>query len=138
NMNLTKRDRLRLYIHLVGVKPPLLFIKMVEEMRTKSSKNEFAEVISLDVKRSLGKTPHLQPVVEKVLLMFSFYHFDVGYVQGMNYLGENIMKLTQGNQEQLYTLFEFVLLTYYSDIFGAKFDGLKLRIYQFSRLLERY
>lgn len=71
-----------------------------------------------------------------MLLAFSYYNSSIGYVQGMNYQGEHILKLTT-DKTASYAIFEYLLTQNYTGIFGEDFDGLKLKFYQFGRLLER-
>lgn len=70
-------------------------------------------------------------------MVFSYYNSEIGYVQGMNYQGEHIFKLTS-KPNISYSILDYVLTHHYADIFGEDFDGLKLKMYQFGRLLEHY
>lgn len=125
--------RLKLYTSFVPKKVSLdIYAKMLKEMA--DDHHPFSEVINLDVKRSLANRPELQPQLRNMLLIFSYYNSEIGYVQGMNYQGEHILKLTS-EVNISYSLFEFILTNYYSGIFGEDFDGLKLKFYQFGRLL---
>ena len=38
----------------------------------------------------------------EILGVYAFYHQDVGYLQGMNYLCENILKLTTNTYDVYY------------------------------------
>jgi len=70
------------------------------------------------------------------LKAFSFYHPDHGYLQGMNYLCENILKLTDDSYI-CYFIFEHLMNNQYYGMYTSNFDGLKLKIYQFMRMLDR-
>ena len=48
--------------------------------------SEHTEIIYLDAKRSLSWDETLRIKLMKVLNVYAFYHQDVGYLQGMNYL----------------------------------------------------
>lgn len=67
---------------------------------------------------------------------YAFYHPEVGYLQGMNYLCENILKLTD-NVFDVYSIFEHLMNNQYYGMYIGAFEGLKLKIYQFMRILER-
>jgi hypothetical protein len=85
--------RLKLYTSFVPKKVSLdIYAKMLKEMA--DDHHPFSEVINLDVKRSLASRPELQPQLRNMLLIFSYYNSEIGYVQGMNYQGEHILKLT--------------------------------------------
>jgi hypothetical protein len=66
----------------------------------------------------------------------SFYHPDHGYLQGMNYLCENILKLTDDSYI-CYFIFEHLMNNQYYGMYTSNFDGLKVKIYQFMRMLDR-
>lgn len=72
----------------------------------------------------------------EVLKVFSFYHPDHGYLQGMNYLCENILKMTD-DAYTCYFIFEHLMNNQYHSMYTHNFNGLKLKIYQFMRLLDR-
>lgn len=72
----------------------------------------------------------------EVLNTFAFYHPEHGYLQGMNYLCENILKLTD-DAFVVYFIFEHLMNNQYHALYSYHFHGLKLKIYQFMRLLER-
>jgi hypothetical protein len=72
----------------------------------------------------------------EILRSFAFYHPDNGYLQGMNYLCENILKLTD-DSFLCYAIFEHLMNNQYYALYTGSFQGLKTKIYQFMRLLER-
>jgi ecotropic viral integration site 5 protein len=72
----------------------------------------------------------------EVLKAFSYYHPDNGYLQGMNYLCENILKLTDDTYT-CYSIFENLMNNQYYHLYTGNFDGLKIKIYQFMRILQR-
>jgi hypothetical protein len=47
----------------------------------------------MDVRRSISWKPELRETLRDILVVFSFYNEKIGYLQGMNYLGETILKL---------------------------------------------
>lgn len=47
----------------------------------------------MDVHRSLNWKSSLKPKLEELLNIFSYYNEKIGYLQGMNYLGEHLLKL---------------------------------------------
>lgn len=53
----------------------------------------------------------------------------------MNYLCENILKLTN-NTYEVYTIFEYIMNNQYYRLYLGTFEGLKLKMYQFMRILE--
>lgn len=59
------------------------------------AQTEHSEIIILDAKRSLAWDESLREELTLVLKCFAFYHPHVGYLQGMNYLCENLLKLTE-------------------------------------------
>lgn len=60
----------------------------------------------------------------------------MGYLQGMNYLCENILKMTH-NTYHVYFIFEHLMNNHFSNMYTGKFDGLKIKIYQMMRILQR-
>ena len=72
----------------------------------------------------------------EVLGVYAFYHQDVGYLQGMNYLCENILKMTS-NTFDVYSIFEHLMNYHYENMYTGKFDGLKIKIYQMMRIIQR-
>lgn len=72
----------------------------------------------------------------EVLGVYAFYHPHVGYLQGMNYLCENILKMTR-NTYEVYSIFEFMMNQRYQNMYTGKFDGLKIKIYQMMKVLQR-
>jgi hypothetical protein len=72
-----------------------------------------------------------------MLTVFAFYNEKIGYVQGMNYIGESVLKLSLPPQSS-YCVLEYLLRTYFSSLFHGQLDNLKVKIYQFSRLMEKY
>ena len=71
-----------------------------------------------------------------ILKSFAFYHPNVGYLQGMNYLCENILKLTD-DVFTAYKIFEYLMNNQFYGMYSANFDGLKIKIYQFMRIVQR-
>lgn len=49
--------------------------------------------IDMDVRRSMQWSAELRPHLRDLLLTFSFYNDRWGYVQGMNFLAEHLMKM---------------------------------------------
>lgn len=91
----------------------------------------------MDVKRSLNNRPEQRDTLKDMLMAFSFYNQKIGYLQGMNYIGENILKLNMSPQSS-YCMLEYLLRKHFSLLFSANLDNLKVKLYQFMRLLERY
>lgn len=55
----------------------------------------------------------------------------------MNYIGESVLKLNLSPQSS-YCMFEYLLRKYFSSLFVGNLDNLKVKLYQFMRLMERY
>lgn len=72
----------------------------------------------------------------QILKCFAFYHPNVGYLQGMNYLCENILKLSD-DKFTVYRIFEYIMNNPFYGMYNANFDGLRLKIYQFMRIVQR-
>lgn len=72
----------------------------------------------------------------EVLGVYAFYHPDVGYLQGMNYLCENILKITT-NTFQVYSIFEYLMNNRYENMYTGKFDGLRMKIFQMMKILQK-
>lgn len=72
-----------------------------------------------------------------MLTVFSYYNDKIGYLQGMNYIGETILKLPQ-RPESAYCMLEYMLRRYFSTLFVGNLENLKLKVYQLTRLMERY
>lgn len=92
NLNKLEKMRPRLYQALIPqAYNEKLYHRMLEEIP-----EDFAlrDQIEMDVKRSLNDRQELRGCLYNMLLAFSFYNDKIGYVQGMNYIGENILKLT--------------------------------------------
>jgi hypothetical protein len=72
-----------------------------------------------------------------MLVVFSYYNEKIGYLQGMNYIGEGILKLNM-TPHASYCMLEFMLRKFFSSLFSGNLDNLKVKLYQFMRLMERY
>ena len=83
-------------IHIYNAYPPLIINRDVFSRMLKELPDfiEHADIINLDVKRSLSWDESLRNLLVSILSAFSFYNPNIGYLQGMNYLCENILKLT--------------------------------------------
>lgn len=53
----------------------------------------------------------------------------------MNYLCENILKLTDEKYEA-YKIFEYLMNNPFYGMYSANFDGLRTKIYQFMRIVQ--
>lgn len=129
-------SRVRLRLYLVVCHPPFsrtVYQRMVQEV---PAVTEHSEIIGLDARRSLGWEEKLRVQMVEVLTAFAYYHPDNGYLQGMNYLCENILKLTDDTYT-CYAIFECLMNNQYYHLYTASFDGLKIKIYQFMRILQR-
>jgi hypothetical protein len=70
-------------------------------------------------------------------MVFSFYNDKIGYLQGMNYIGETILKLPLPS-ESAYCMLEYMLRRYFSTLFIGNLENLRLKVYQLSRLMARH
>ena len=129
---IASRLRLRLY-RLIAYSPFTreVYQRMVAEV---PAETESSEIIGLDARRSLGWEEALRKQLVEVLGSYAYYHPDVGYLQGINYLCENILKLT-ADSYTCYTIFEHLMNNQFSGLYTLHFHGLKVKIYQFMRLL---
>lgn len=50
-----------------------------------------------------------------MLQVFTYYNYRLGYVQGMNYLGEHLFKLNL-EEETTYNILEYILVVFYTKI----------------------
>ena len=96
-----------------------------------------SEVIDQDVNRSLKWAINLQPLLYEILVTYSVHHPETKYVQGMHYLCEHLLHISTEPWE-VYGMMESLMKNHFLDIFTATFEILKLRIFQFSRVLEIY
>lgn len=128
------RNRLDLYLGLCpSVINQTVFEKMLNEL---PDFTEHSDIIVLDAKRSLSWDETLREKLILILKCFAFYHPNVGYLQGMNYLCENILKLTD-DVFTGYKIFEYLMNNQFYGMYSANFDGLKMKIYQFMRIVQR-
>ena len=72
----------------------------------------------------------------KILKIYAFYNPEVGYLQGMNYLCENILKLTE-NTFHAYQIFEYLMNHQFQGLYTYNFDQLRAKIYQATRIMQR-
>lgn len=85
NMDLLSKYRLPLYRILSNGQGFTgdIYQKMIESVPMDLPDRD---IIGLDVKRSLSWNPSLRDKLTNILVTFSFYHRETGYLQGMNYL----------------------------------------------------
>ncbi len=96
-----------------------------------------SEIIWLDVNRSLNWNQELRITMTYILNLFTYYHAETGYLQGMNYLCEHLLKMTE-DQYEVYSMFEHLMNHQYHRMYDHNFHGIKIRIYQFMRLLQQH
>ncbi|CAD8176541.1 unnamed protein product [Paramecium octaurelia] len=97
----------------------------------------YEETIKLDVQRSLHlhKDKINSSVLQSLLRIYAFYHQEVGYCQGMNYIA-GYLYLNFQDQEIAYKAFDRMMNLYFKDLYINDFSKLKIGFYQFDRLLQ--
>ena len=76
------------WIHIIPLKQDLNYVEMKQEVAEKSVPSSIEEIITLDVNRSLhNHGEYLNPtILHSLLRTYAFYHRDISYCQGMNYI----------------------------------------------------
>jgi hypothetical protein len=94
------------------------------------------EIISLDVNRSLHNHGEaLSPtVLHSLLRIYAYYHADISYCQGMNYIAGYLYIKTK-DEEAAFRIFEYLMEQRFKELFANEFEVLKIKMYQFDRLL---
>ena len=121
NNNHAFANKYRLKIYQEICSPPFtrkVYERMVAEVPDFTKQ---IDLINLDTRRSLGWDEKLRVKMIEVLKTFSYYHPDHGYLQGMNYLCENILKLTDDTYI-CYFIFEHLMNNQYHDMYTGNFN----------------
>lgn len=94
------------------------------------------EIIVLDVNRSLhNHTETLsQQLLRYLLRAYAYYHPEIGYCQGMNYIA-GYLYIKSKDEEVAFRMFNYLMEKRFKELFANQFEVLKLKLYQFQRLL---
>lgn len=95
------------------------------------------EIIMLDVNRSLHVHSDYFPpgLLNSMLKVYACHNQELLYCQGMNYLaGYLYIRLRDVNQA--YEIFEDLMKHRFAELFAKEFHVLKIKMYQFDRLLH--
>ncbi|OMJ79776.1 hypothetical protein SteCoe_20125 [Stentor coeruleus] len=98
---------------------------------------EIEEVVSLDVSRSYqGSTLVPSESLKNILVVYAFYHNEVGYCQGMNYVAGTIFSFFQDEALSLKIMIAIIDKFKMTDLFTDNLPKLKQFFYQLDRLIS--
>ena len=109
---------------------------MKEAVAENSVPSAIEEIITLDVNRSLhNHGEQLNPtVLHSLLRTYAYFHKQISYCQGMNYIAGYLYLKTR-DEESAYRIFEYLMDVRFKELFANEFQVLKVKMYQFQRLL---
>jgi hypothetical protein len=113
-----------------------------EQAEARVDSIEGSELIAMDVRRTAGccggnKNSALNGL-KTVLLVLAAQHPDVGYMQGMNYIGGSLLLATEGREEEAYWLVQTLCTKYYLRYYQIGSTGLQVDALVLERLVAKY
>lgn len=139
NAKWLNNHRVDVWLTVAGVRQMTLdYVKMKSEVGLYAEiDTSIEEVIRLDVHRSLHihQKKLSSSVLQSLLRVYAFYHPDISYCQGMNYIA-GYLYLMINDEEMTYKMFANVINNYFGKVFSKDFEQLKVMFYQFERLLS--
>ena len=92
---------------------------MKREVAENSVPSAIEEIITLDVNRSLhNHGEYLNPtILHSLLRTYAYFHKDISYCQGMNYIAGYLYIKTRDEQEA-YRIFEYLMEVRFKELFA--------------------
>ena len=113
------------------------YVHMKLEVAEQSVPSPVEEIITLDVNRSLHMhSEYLSPTMLHTLLRtFAYFNKAISYCQGMNYIAGYLF-IRIRDEVEAYSVSETMMRTHFNELFVNEFEVLKIKMYQFERLLS--
>jgi hypothetical protein len=112
--------------------------KMISE---KNMETQFIDTINLDVIRTFfdNNQDENRIKLKNILRTLSISYPNIGYCQGMSYIGQFLLEITKENEERSFDIFSAILTkTNYGNLMLNNFDEMKKYFYVFERLINIY
>ena len=112
--------------------------KIISEKNLVSS---FIDIINLDVDRTFFDTNQIEnrAKLKNILVTLSICYPNIGYCQGMSYIGQFFLQLTKYDEERTFDVFSALLTKgNYSNLMVDNFEKMKKYFYVFERLINIY
>ena len=113
----------------------------IKYIKEKNPKLIFNETINLDVSRTFFENNQEQNrnKLKNILIILTLAYPNVGYCQGMSYIGQFLLEITKGNEESSFHIFSSIISkTDYGKLFSDNFEYMKKFFYVFERLINIY
>ena len=112
--------------------------KMISE---KNMETQFIDTINLDVIRTFfdNNQDENRVKLKNILRTLSISYPNIGYCQGMSYIGQFLLEITKENEERSFDIFSAILTkTNYGNLMINNFEEMKKYFYVFERLINIY
>ena len=116
-----------------------------EQLKIISDKNiesKYIDTINLDVARSFFDNNNQNEnriKLKNILKTISICYPNIGYCQGMSFIGQFLLEITKEDEERSFDIFSAILSkTLYGDIIKENFEEMKKYFYVFQRLINIY
>ena len=113
----------------------------VNDIQKNNPEINFLETIYLDVMRTffVNNQEEYRLKLKNILMVLTFSYPKVGYCQGMSCIGQFLLEITKGNEENSFHIFSAIISkTEYGKLFFNNFDYMKKFFYVFERLINIY
>ena len=113
----------------------------VNDIQKNNPEINFLETINLDVMRTffVNNQEEYRLKLKNILMVLTFSYPKVGYCQGMSCIGQFLLEITKGNEENSFHIFSAIISkTEYGKLFFNNFDYMKKFFYVFERLINIY
>ena len=113
----------------------------VNDIQKNNPEINFLEAINLDVMRTffVNNQEEYRLKLKNILMVLTFSYPKVGYCQGMSCIGQFLLEITKGNEENSFHIFSAIISkTEYGKLFFNNFDYMKKFFYVFERLINIY
>jgi hypothetical protein len=116
--------------------------QMKERTEARGDSIEGSDLIAMDVRRTAGCSGNnknsMLDGLRTVLVVLAAQHPDVGYMQGMNYVGGSLLLVTEGREEEAYWLIQTLCTKYYLRYYQIGSTGLQVDAIVLERLVSKY
>jgi hypothetical protein len=107
----------------------------------KNMETQFIDTINLDVIRTFfdNNQDENRVKLKNILRTLSISYPNIGYCQGMSYIGQFLLEITKENEERSFDIFSAILTkTKYGNLMINNFEEMKKYFYVFERLINIY
>ncbi len=129
------------FFYLKYNKNSINYQEKLKYIKEKNPKLNFNETINLDVTRTFFESNQEENrnKLRNILMILTLVYPSVGYCQGMSYIGQFLLEITKGDEENSFHIFSAIFSkTNYGKLFCDNFEYMKKFFYVFERLINIY